>query len=196
MRRELHGAEREEHERRQLEEKLLEQQVRELVRRARETQDPLEQERLYTEAHRLDLNDPMALGGYGMVLALRKQRYQEGIVFCEEALRRKGPHPELLLNLGRALIAASCRRDAVRVLRRALARAPGHPRIIAELAALGLRARPVIPFLPRSFFLNRWLGRLRHWLRRRPGEEDPRAPLALELGFSPEPRPRDDQSRE
>jgi hypothetical protein len=32
--------------------------------------------------------------------------------------------------------------------------------VLAELSQIGLRRKPLLPFLPRSFFLNRWLGRL------------------------------------
>lgn len=157
--------------------------IRALIQQARDEGDPSRSAELYEQAHRLDLNDPMAMSYYGMSLAVHRNFHQQGIVFCEEAVRRMGPHPDLLLNLARALLASRNKKEAVRVLRRALARSQGHPRVISELVALGLRATPVIPFLPRSFFVNKYLGMFRHWLKGLGRErDDGRRPLPAELG--------------
>lgn len=138
---------------------------------------------LYARAHALDLNDPMAMSHHGMALAVVRNRYEQGIVFCEEAVRRLGPQPRLLLNLARAYLAARNKREGVRALRRALARGgASDPEIMRELLALGLRQRPVLPFLPRSFFVNRWLGLLRHRIERKARADDPGQPLPAEKG--------------
>lgn len=154
-----------------------------MIQQAREMDDPSRATELYEQAHRLDLNDPMAMSYYGMSLAVHRNFHQQGIVFCEEAIRRMGPHPDLLLNLAKALLASRNKKEAVRVLRRALERSKGHPEVISELVSLGLRSRPVIPFLPRSFFLNKYLGMFRHWLKGLGRErDDGRRPLPAELG--------------
>ena len=138
----------------------------------------------FEAAHRLDLNDPVAMSLHGMALATVSHRYQQGVVFCEEAVRRQGPSPFLLVNLAKAFRAARNKREAVRCLRRALARSHGDDeRARTELAELGLRRAPVIPFLPRSFFVNRLLGRLRHAIVERPAARlDGLRPVPAELG--------------
>lgn len=142
-----------------------------------------EQLRLFEQAHGLDLNDPRAMSFHGMAIAAVRHRYQQGIVFCEEAVRRMGPNPDLLVNLARAYLAARNKREAVRALRRAMARAGGQDeRARVELAALGLRRPPVLPFLPRWLFLNRWLGRLRHRLTLGRTKDDGLRPIPAELG--------------
>lgn len=158
--------------------------IRELLAAGERTTDPDEQFALYAEAHRLDLNDPMAMSHHGMALATVKGAYQQGIVFCEEAVRRIGANPDLLVNLARAYTAARSKREAVRCLRRALARSGGsHSGALNELLKLGLRRRSVIPFLPRSFFLNKFLGKLRHRLfYAKQQDDDGRLPVPAELG--------------
>ncbi len=159
-------------------------EMRRLVDAGMSAASPEEMSRCFEAAHRLDLNDATAMSLHGMALATVQHRYQQGIVFCEEAVRRTGPSPFLLVNLAKAYLASRNKREAVRCLRRALARSGGtDERARAELAALGLRRAPVIPFLPRDFFLNRLLGRLRHsLLERRAMREDGLLPVPAELG--------------
>lgn len=159
-------------------------QVRALIEAGLGAKDPHEQFELFRKAHLLDMNDAHAMSVHGMALAVFQGRYQQGIVFCEEAIRRSGPSPFLLVNLAKAYIASKNKREAVRCLRRALARSSGEDdRARVELASLGLRRRPVIPFLPRSFFLNKLLGRWRHAiLERKTPQDDGQKPIPAELG--------------
>src|SRR5207245_619702 len=74
---------------------------------------------------------------------------------------------ETLVNMARALVVTRNKEQAVRALRKAMELSPDDPRVSAEFAALGLRRPPPIPWLPRSFFLNKWLGKLTwKWSRR------------------------------
>ena len=159
-------------------------EVRALIAEGLATSNPSERLLLFQKAHARDLNDPVALSYYGMAVAEVQRHYQHGIVFCEEAVRRMGPNPDLLVNLARAYLAAMNKREAVRALRRALARAgTGDERARVELAALGLRRRPVLPFLPRGFFLNKYLGLVRHRLfYRKVLKDDGTRPIPAELG--------------
>ena len=92
---------------------------------------------------------------------------QRGIRFCEEALRRGLQTTETLVNMARALVVTRNKEQAVRALRKAMELAPDDPRVSQEFSALGLRRPPPIPWLPRNFFLNRWLGKLTwKWSRR------------------------------
>ena len=115
---------------------------------------------IFSRAWRRNLNDPRVLSNFGLTLVLVEGDRQRGIRFCEEALRRGLRTTEALVNLAKALVVTRNKEQAVRALRKAMELAPEDPRVGQEFVALGLRRRPAIPFLPRSFFLNRWIGML------------------------------------
>jgi len=122
---------------------------------------------IFQQAWRRNLNDPRVLSNYGLTLVLVEGDRQRGIRFCEEALRRGLQTTETLVNLAKALVVTRNKEQAVRALRKAMELAPDDPRVGQEFAALGLRRPPVIPWLPRNFFLNKWLGKLSwRWSRR------------------------------
>jgi hypothetical protein len=129
---------------------------------------------LFEKAHRRNTNDTRAMSHYGLTLVLVEGDRQRGILFCEEAVRRGPPTTELLTNVARALVATRNKEQAVRALRRAQELAPDDPRVTQAFIELGLRRTLFIPWLPRGFFLNKWIGRLTWWLqreRRRHGEQ-------------------------
>jgi hypothetical protein len=130
-------------------------------------EDPRAAHEIFTRAWRRNLNDPRVLSNYGLTLVLVEGDRQRGIRFCEEALRRGLQTTETLVNLAKALVVTRNKEQAVRALRKAMELAPDDPRVGQEFAALGLRRPPPLPFLPRDFFLNKWLGRLTwRWSRR------------------------------
>jgi tetratricopeptide (TPR) repeat protein len=129
--------------------------------------DPRAAHEIFARAWRRNLNDPRVLSNYGLTLVLVEGDRQRGIRFCEEALRRGLQTTESLVNLAKALVVTRNKEQAVRALRKAMELAPDDPRVGLEFAALGLRRPPPIPWLPREFFLNRWLGKLTwKWSRR------------------------------
>ena len=96
---------------------------------------------------------------FGLTLVLVEGDRQRGIRFCEEAVRRTVTS-EALVNLARALVVTRNKEQAVRALRKAMELSPSDPRLGQEFAALGLRRPPPLPWFPREFFLNKWLGKL------------------------------------
>lgn len=112
----------------------------------------------FETAYRRNLNDVRVLSYYGLTLVVVEGDRQRGIRFCEEAARRGPLTTELLVNLAKALVLTRNKEQAVRALRKAQELAPDDPRVGREFLALGLRRKPPIPFLPRSFFLNKWIG--------------------------------------
>src|SRR3989440_7799113 len=129
--------------------------------------DPRAAHEIFEKAWRRNLNDPRVLSNYGLTLVLVEGDRQRGIRFCEEALRRGLQTTETLVNMARALVVTRNKEQAVRALRKAMELSPDDPRVSAEFAALGLRRPPPIPWLPRSFFLNKWIGKLTWKLSRR-----------------------------
>jgi tetratricopeptide (TPR) repeat protein len=121
---------------------------------------PKEAHATFQAAYRRNVNDVRVLSNYGLTLVLVEGDRQRGIRFCEEAVRRGPVTSEMLVNLARALVVTRNKEQAVRALRRAQELSPADPRVGQEFIALGLRRRPPIPWLPRGFFLNKWIGRL------------------------------------
>ena len=103
---------------------------------------------------------PRYLSYYGVCLAVHADRTREGIYFCREAIAREGYNADLRLNHAKALLAADKRRDAHESLVRGLAFQPGHPEIRMLLKKMGIRKRPILPFLERENPFNVKLGRI------------------------------------
>ena len=122
--------------------------------------DPRAAHRIFEKAYRRNPNDPRVLSNYGLTLVLVERDRQRGIRFCEEAVRRGTLTTEVLVNLAKALVQTRNKEQAVRALRKAQELAPDDPRVGYEFVALGLRREPPIPWLPREFFLNKWIGKL------------------------------------
>ena len=147
---------------------------------------------LFERSHRRAPFEARFMSWYGLTLVLVERNSNLGVLYCDQALRVTGPEPELLLNQARAHLALGQRERAVRAIIRGLAAAPLDPALKAAQESMGWRRRPVIPFLGRSNFLNRWLGRIRHkWSRKlHPVPEVP--PMMLGLLPAPETPPAAD----
>lgn len=100
------------------------------------------------------------LSYYGFSLAMIHGANREALRFCEEAARHGFFHPDIYLNLGKLYLKKGDRRKAIRAIREGLDLDPGHPSLQDALFDMGIRRRPVIPFLSRGNYLNRILGRL------------------------------------
>jgi len=121
---------------------------------------PREAHAAFEKAYRRNINHVRVLSNYGLTLVLVEGDRQRGIRFCEEAVRRGPLTSEMLINLAKALVVTRNKEQAVRALRRAQELSPDDPRVGQEFLALGLRRPPPIPWLPRNFFLNKWIGKL------------------------------------
>lgn len=98
---------------------------------------------------------------YGWAVALIENRVDRGLSLCRSALRDDYDNPEVYCNLAKVLLAFGRKSEALRYLRRGLMVAPTDPLLIREWRTLGVRKRPVLPFLSRRHLLNRFLGRIR-----------------------------------
>lgn len=103
----------------------------------------------------------LALSYLGYGIARFQRQKKQGLRLCREAARLELCEPEVLLNLIRIQLMVGDRRGAVRMVQRGLGLHPDHPVLIHYRRQLGIRRRPVIPFLSRSNFLNQLLGRVR-----------------------------------
>jgi tetratricopeptide (TPR) repeat protein len=102
-----------------------------------------------------------AFSYYGLCLALHKGRIKDGADFCQVALDLEFYNAENYANLARVWIAARSRRKAIDALDRGLAVDPRSQVLQRLRTSLGVRKKPVIPFLHRDNPLNVTLGRMR-----------------------------------
>jgi tetratricopeptide (TPR) repeat protein len=101
------------------------------------------------------------LSYYGLCLALERNEIHEALRYCREAVTLEGFNPDMRCNLGRVLLRAGRRREAYKCLMDGLRMESGHVAICRSLKFMGIRRRPVVPFLDRRNPLNVFLGRLR-----------------------------------
>ncbi len=115
----------------------------------------------FASAYERDPANPRYRSYYGWAVALIEHRVDRGLSLCRSALRDDYDNPEMYCNLARVLLAFGRKSEALRYLRRGLMVAPTDALLLREWRTLGVRKRPVLPFLSRRNPINRVLGRLR-----------------------------------
>jgi len=103
---------------------------------------------------------PRYLSYYGLCLAMVSTKLQTALDICETAVTVEFYNPDLFHNLARVYLRMGRRDRAHAVLRRGLQLHPGHEGILHDLRSLGIRRRPVIPFLSRGNPVNRVFGQI------------------------------------
>jgi tetratricopeptide (TPR) repeat protein len=119
------------------------------------------------EVLRENPNHPQALALYGYVLAFGFRKYEEGLDYLRRAIDQEMYHPDWYVWMAEIYLRLRDRKSAVEAIGTALRWDPHHKGAIALRRKMGVRRRPVLPFLPRSHPLNVWLGKLRHRLLER-----------------------------
>ncbi len=118
----------------------------------------------------------------GFGIARFDRRVREGVALCEHAVKREFYQPENYVNLARTYLLADDRRRASETVLAGLKIDPDDRGLGDLLEELGIRRRPVIPFLSRRNPLNHLLGRLRHVLSP-PREEVAEAAVEMDDGL-------------
>ena len=108
------------------------------------------------------------LSYYGLCLALVQKKYKEAIDVCKKTLTMNFFNPAHYANLARVYIAASMRKKAIDTLEEGLRSFSDDKQLRALRSELGVRSRPVVPFLERSNPVNVTLGRTRHSKKAKP----------------------------
>ncbi len=90
-------------------------------------------------------------------LATVRGEFERGIELCHEAIAQEPENPLHHRNLGRVLLLAGRKEDALQVLRQGM-RLGWDEGIIRDLERLGTRNQPVLKKLHRNHPLNKWLG--------------------------------------
>ncbi len=112
-------------------------------------------------------DNPVCLSCLGYCLARERGQVKAGMEKCRTAIEQDPGNPVHHLNLGRILLLAGARQEAIDTFRRGLALGRD-ARLVAELEALGIRRKPVLPFLRRNHPVNKILGLIRSRIGRNP----------------------------
>lgn len=94
-------------------------------------------------------------------LAKEHKSYREAIELGRGAVNEQSGNLVLYLNLAKVYILADQRNNALKVLRQATKRGRDG-RILRLIKKMGIRKKPVLPFLQRENPVNIFLGKLRH----------------------------------
>ena len=103
-------------------------------------------------------NVPEAKAWFGYCLAYEKKDFRTGINLCREVLSKNPELAEGYHALGRIYLHSGNRKQAVEILERGL-KWNQNQEIQNLLRSIGIRRRPLIPFLHRDNTLNVSLGR-------------------------------------
>jgi tetratricopeptide (TPR) repeat protein len=111
---------------------------------------------------RLGARTPQAryLSYYGLCLAQEEARRRDGAEFCRQAIALEFFNADLYWNYGRVLLVSDRRKEAFAAFVKGLSVQQNHQEILRELAKMGWRKPPLLPFLSRSNPLNVALGRM------------------------------------
>jgi len=115
--------------------------------------------------------NPIILSYCGWLQAVIDKKNHSGIATCRRAFvtfKAADSHtsgivyPILYLNLGRAFLAAGRKKDAFENFEKGLRHDRANGELKKEMQHLGMRKKPLLPFLSRSNPLNKFIGLLTH----------------------------------
>ncbi len=124
---------------------------------------------LLLQANDLYPNDPVILSYFGWLRAVVDSKHRSSVAACRKAFvvfkstnpRNMGRvYPILYLNLGRALLAAGKRKEAVEHFHNGLKHDQGNSELKQEMRRIGIRKKPPISFLSRSNPINKYVGKM------------------------------------
>jgi|Deesub1362A_J573_1020465.scaffolds.fasta_scaffold00087_13 tetratricopeptide (TPR) repeat protein len=93
----------------------------------------------------------------GMLIALERGKVKEAIALCEDAVLKEPDNTVFYLNLGKVLLKAGRKKEAIETVRKGLSFGENEEASL-WLSGLGIRKKPVFSFLPRKNFLNKYAG--------------------------------------
>ncbi|MHA2010586.1 MAG: tetratricopeptide repeat protein [Candidatus Hodarchaeales archaeon] len=133
----------------------------ELFNKGRESfksSNTLEALAFFEKSLKIEPENPICLSFLGVCIAYERGQIAEAKNLCEKALK-EDPHTiENYLNIGKILLHAKLTSEAIEAFRKGLKIDNKNPEIIEQLQTLGLRKKPIISFLSRNNFFNKYLG--------------------------------------
>jgi len=117
-----------------------------------------------------------ALSYFALCLALVQKKFKPAVDLAKRAVEMQFYNPEHWVNLTRIYAAAGQRRKAVETAETGLKQHRDYEPLIRARRALGVRARPAVPFLDRAHPINVSLGQSRHARKVAKGDDQKRSP--------------------
>jgi tetratricopeptide (TPR) repeat protein len=119
------------------------------------------------KAFESDKRNPYYISFLGLTIARAEQNWEQALDLCETAVKLNSKEIKFHLNLIEVYALAGWREKALRKLDNASKLFGNDARLKRFRAKVVERRTPVLPFLGRSHFLNRELGKLRHRMLKR-----------------------------
>jgi Flp pilus assembly protein TadD len=119
------------------------------------------------DALRIAPSNPFYRSYFGYCLAQAEGDFDRAIQLCRQASDARPLDPELHVNLGRVYRLKGDNGEAYKSFTQAWHLCKGHPAAAAELTRMGIRRPPVIDFLSRLHWCNKYLGMLRAAIERK-----------------------------
>jgi tetratricopeptide (TPR) repeat protein len=110
------------------------------------------------EKAKLSSVPPEVLSYYGLCVALVENRVQEGMTLCKMAIEKDMLRHDFYRNLGKVYLKAGQKPKALQTFRKGLELTDKNSDLARELKKHGERRKPALSFLPRSNFVNRYIG--------------------------------------
>jgi tetratricopeptide (TPR) repeat protein len=105
-------------------------------------------------------DEPRYLSYLGLCVAIQDNKATEALVLCECAVEEEFYRPELYNNLGKVHMLLGNRRKAYKAFIKGLSLDSKNKEIQLEMEKMGLRKKPVFPFLSRNNVMNKYTGKL------------------------------------
>ncbi len=119
------------------------------------------------EAVRIAPGNPYYRSYFGYCLAQSEGEYDRALRLCRNASDSRPVDPEPHINLGRVYKLKGDNASAYKAFLDAWRVCKGHPIAAAELTRMGVRRPPVLSFLSRSNWCNKYLGMVRATIERK-----------------------------
>ncbi len=113
----------------------------------------------FEKSFKLDGSNLLCRSYLALLSATQRGQLENSMAASEEIIGQVPGEPLVYLNMARLYLLAERKQDAVDMLRKG-ASINNTPEIQQLLDSMGLRKKPVIPFLSRKNFLNKFLGLL------------------------------------
>lgn len=107
------------------------------------------------------VDTPEIMSAYALCIALERGKVKEGIDLCIQAIKKDPENTFHYLNLGKIYLKANKKAVAIDIFRKGMKYSPeseSSRAITVILNELGLRKKPLFPFLARDHVLNKYLG--------------------------------------